>query len=167
MKPEMSFHDQECVRRLLALKRHECPPQGYFGKLSDEIMARLKSPSPAQPARYSNWRQWWFDFGCRPILLGAYSVSVCGVLLLGIAAAILVRDQPLRAQAEHYPLGCAVLVALPEKSPAPVPAALPPPWNGRSSLNPVVNGASPDNLFNAGLWLKAQPAAYRPDVQMP
>ena len=163
----MPCDDDERVRRLLALKRHEQPPTGYFGGLSDEVMARLKAPSAAPPATPLSWRQWLFEFDFKPILVGAYGMGVCGLLLLGIGAAIPLRDQPLEAQLDHYPLGGAVLVAMPEQAMTAAPLALPHPLEGGSSLNPVVNGEPPDYLFNSIGSLKTQPAAFRSDGWIP
>ena len=157
----MAFDDDERVRRLLALKRHERPPTGYFGGLSDQVMARLKMPPVASRTASLGWRQWLFEFDFKPILVGAYGVGVCGLLLLGIGAAMLLRDQPLEAQLDNYPLDGSVLVAMPVKAMTMAPLALPRPWGGGSSLNPVVNDAPPDYLFHEIGPLKAQPAAYR------
>ena len=77
--------------KLLALKRHEQPPPGYFDNFSLEVMARLK----AGEARKRSWwndivdeapwlRPIWSAFEAKPILAGAFGVVVCGLVLSGI-----------------------------------------------------------------------------------
>ena len=44
----------ESLRRLLALKRHEMPPPGYFNNFSSQVVHRIRAGEPeAQPA---GWR---------------------------------------------------------------------------------------------------------------
>src|SRR5580658_821835 len=74
--------DFEALRRLLALKRHEVPPPGYFENFSDHVMARIQS---GETTREIPWLLRILQaFEAKP----AYSVSLastmCMLLLFGI-----------------------------------------------------------------------------------
>jgi len=79
-------HEQfEQVRRVLALKRHEQPPPGYFQDFSSKVIARIHA---SQGVRRVTWRQrFGLDFQFSPALVGAVGVVVCGLLLLGVLTA--------------------------------------------------------------------------------
>ena len=77
--------------KLLALKRHEQPPPGYFEHFSNGILARLN----AGEARERGWwedifeealwlKRLWSAFEAKPVLAGAFGVAVCGLVVSGI-----------------------------------------------------------------------------------
>jgi hypothetical protein len=81
MNPESE--DFESLRRLLALKRHEQPPPGYFNNFSREVNARLRAGGDKAGA--GAWMQWlWGVLEAKPILAGAFGAGVCAVLISGI-----------------------------------------------------------------------------------
>jgi hypothetical protein len=43
----------ESLRRLLALKRHEMPPPGYFDAFSRRVIARIRAGETEAPASLS------------------------------------------------------------------------------------------------------------------
>jgi hypothetical protein len=67
--------------RLLALKRHETPPPGYWDRFSDRVMARIEA---GQAHRSQSW---WSRFGLRLTwqngVLGANLATAAGALILG------------------------------------------------------------------------------------
>src|ERR1043166_203322 len=79
----MSEENFESLRKLLALKRHEQPPPGYFDRLSSSISARLRAEpvekiSPG--SRIASWFSW------KPALtyafaLGVFVTAFCGIQL--------------------------------------------------------------------------------------
>ena len=90
MNPE---HEKfESLRRVLALKRHEQPPPGYFHHFSSQVIARIRAGERADDR--SAWAflawdaQWlqrlWAAFETRPALAGAFGAVVCGLLVSGI-----------------------------------------------------------------------------------
>ncbi len=92
MSPEQeNFED---VRRLLALKRHEQPPPGYFNDFSRQVIARIRAEEAAADAsllhRWLGRAPWlrglWAGFEAKPILAGAFGVGVCGLLVFGLAS---------------------------------------------------------------------------------
>ncbi len=70
----------EGLRRLLALKRYEQPPPGYFHRLTDTIMARIE----AETARESWWQRWLGRRQLTPALAGAFALFVGGFYFLGL-----------------------------------------------------------------------------------
>jgi hypothetical protein len=73
--------DFKDLRRLLALKRHEKPPPGYFNYLPDKIMMRLERDDLSE---YSTWWQWLVrKLDAQPVLAGAYAFAISGLMLLG------------------------------------------------------------------------------------
>jgi hypothetical protein len=81
----------EPLRRLLALKRHEQPPPGYFEQLSSEIHARLLTGEHRQTDWWqelgdeASWLQrFWAALSAKPALAGAFGLVVCSLVLTGI-----------------------------------------------------------------------------------
>ena len=76
-----SPNDFEDLRQLLALKRHEKPPPGYFSYLPDKVMMRLEREDLDE---YSTWWQWLVrKLDAQPVLAGAYAFAISGLMLLG------------------------------------------------------------------------------------
>ncbi len=94
MKP--GSDDFEDVRKLLAWKRHEQPPPGFFHDFSRHVVDRIESEQDS-PAG-SGWGRWLQGWDPRPILVGAYSVGVSGLLLLGIGLSQALTENPLEAK---------------------------------------------------------------------
>jgi hypothetical protein len=71
----------EGLRRLLALKKHENPPPGYFNYLPEQI--RIKNERN-DLSEHSTWWEWMVaKFDARPVLAGAYAFAISGLMLLG------------------------------------------------------------------------------------
>jgi hypothetical protein len=83
--------DFEQLRRLLALKRHEQPPPGYFHGFSRQVIVRIKAGELGDPADASGWsfsggsflQRIWATLDARPVLAGAFGVAVCGFFVVG------------------------------------------------------------------------------------
>src|SRR5262249_31536952 len=78
----------EALRQLLALKRHEVPPPGYFHGFSREVIIRIKAGEGQQTTTWwlfeGSWlRRFWAAFEARPILAGGFGVAVCGFFVAG------------------------------------------------------------------------------------
>ena len=79
----------ERLRRLLALKRHEQPPPGYFDRFRREVMARIReSESAAGLAIFQPPMPWlqrlWNALEARAVFPTAFGAAVCGLLILGL-----------------------------------------------------------------------------------
>src|ERR1043166_7093451 len=88
MNPQQSENFDQ-LRRLLALKRHEQPPPGYFHAFSGQVIARIKAGELGEGA-FSFWRvfwdgawlqRFWAAAEGKPALAGAFGVLVCGLLI--------------------------------------------------------------------------------------
>ena len=82
----------ESLRRLLALKRRETPPPGYFNDFPSQVLQRIHS---GQTEISANLFEELFDhapwlakflhvFDARPVFAGGFAVALCLLLLLGI-----------------------------------------------------------------------------------
>ena len=80
------------LRRLLALKRHEQPPPGYFDRFSTQVIARIKAGEIGEPesvvSRFLGGSLWWqwlsAALEAKPAFVGAFGAAVCGLLVAGI-----------------------------------------------------------------------------------
>ena len=84
MNPDSENFDS--LRQLLALKRHEVPPPGYFNRLPRDIMARIKAGDTGNELGAD---QTWFQrllsvFDIKPVFAGAFGTAVCAFLISGV-----------------------------------------------------------------------------------
>jgi len=81
----------ESLRRLLALKRHETPPPGYFEDFSAEVRARIRAERRSAAEGRAVGLPWFFRlvsaFEAKPAFAGAFASALCMFLLLGIVYA--------------------------------------------------------------------------------
>lgn len=76
----------EQLRRVLALKRYEQPPPGYFDRLSREVIARIKAGEQGERTGAMDWlSRFWAAFETKPLLAGAFGTAVCALLVSGIS----------------------------------------------------------------------------------
>jgi len=84
--------DFKQLRRLLALKRHEQPPPGYFHNFSGQVILRIRDgeriDSSNPFARFfwnAPWLQrLWATFETRPVMAGAVGAACCAVLFASV-----------------------------------------------------------------------------------
>src|SRR6516162_5777774 len=83
MNPENENFEQ--LRRLLALKRHEQPPPGYFHNFSGQVIARIKAGERGDRTLDRSWLQKFFSIlEAKPVYAGAFGAAVCAILISGI-----------------------------------------------------------------------------------
>ncbi|HVM51185.1 MAG TPA: hypothetical protein VMU04_24360 [Candidatus Acidoferrum sp.] len=95
-------HEFESLRRLLALKRHEQPPPGYFEHFSGEVIARIKAGEGAHESAMERlfwdapWLQrLWAALETKPIMAGAFGAAVCALLVGSVVLSERPETQPL------------------------------------------------------------------------
>jgi hypothetical protein len=133
--------DFERLRRLLALKRHEQPPPGYFHSLPRQIASRIRAGDEGAP-EMSWFQRVWSMLESKPAFAAMFGAAVCVVLISGIVNS----DQGG---------GVAPVATQPTSAfPNPTPVALNDWSHGQSiaSTNPI------SDLFNQ-LQLRAEPAS--------
>src|SRR5208282_3392916 len=85
----------ESLRRLLALKRHETPPPGYFNNFSSQVMARLRAGETEMADGWSGRlfasMPWLLSalqaVETRPVFAGGFATALCAMLLFGAVIA--------------------------------------------------------------------------------
>ena len=77
------------IRRVLAWKRHETPPPGYFNNFSAKIIARIEAEQFAAPLPW--WQHLLAPLNWQRGLLGANILICAGAGIVGIAAYNAVR----------------------------------------------------------------------------
>lgn len=149
MEPQGDF---EALRRLLALKRHEQPPPGFFERFPNQVMARIELELAAKE------EPWWRRFVVVWELKPAWAGALGGVLVMAYAFGVGLLGPG--APANHGVGQFAVtppspLVVTPELaplSPRPGPLAQRPGVElaaqaAPSSMQPVVGSGPPAWLF--------------------
>lgn len=76
----------EALRRLLALKRHEIPPPGYFNGFSRQVLARIKAGEQGgrEVSRGTWFQRLWAVLEAKPVFAGAFGAAVCALLITGV-----------------------------------------------------------------------------------
>lgn len=97
--PQDEFQD---LKRLLALKRHEQPPPGYFYYLPEKVLVRIEQEQERESlAEHSRWWEWLVErFDARPVLATAYACAISGLLLMGFKVSVIMQAE----QAQELPL---------------------------------------------------------------
>ncbi|MHB8523773.1 MAG: hypothetical protein ACYDH9_23880 [Limisphaerales bacterium] len=78
-----SPNDLDRLQRLLKCKRYEAPPPGYFDDFAERVIVRLERANTARTSSW--WVNLFAGLEVKPLLVGAYGVAVCGLLLFGIS----------------------------------------------------------------------------------
>jgi len=127
-------NDFDALRRLLALKRHEIPPPGYFENFSDRVIARIRAGDTAAELPWLLRFIQWFER--RPAMPVTFATSMCLVLLYGIVS---VQQTPGIANAWGQPVQ---------------------PGVGITSITPsLTGGADKGQIFGGGSDQTNNPAA--------
>jgi hypothetical protein len=70
----------EKVQRIIALKRYEQPPPGYFHLLPDRIINRIEKGE----GKSNLWESWLSSLTLRPALACAFGLTICGAVSFGM-----------------------------------------------------------------------------------
>jgi hypothetical protein len=90
MDPE-SF---DSVRKLLAFKRHEGPPPGFFANLPGKVMARIERGD----GHLTFWERVSSNFTLRPAFACAFAVAAFGAFSASVFYSGNAKDQEAQAQ---------------------------------------------------------------------
>ena len=136
MKPAPQNPDEfESLKKLLALKRHEEPPPGYFDRLPGEVRARIAHVQ-ASPEPW--WRRWLASWDLSPALATSYAVVAVTLVLGGVWMA----KQPTSEGG-------------PQIATTPVPSV-----DANLTNTIIASNAAPPGLFNPPS-LPVQPAEFK------
>jgi len=84
--------DFEALRQLLALKKHEIPPPGYFDRFSGEVVARIRAGESSKPLTLMEQlfaeAPWLLRiiraFESKPAFTGVFASALCLLIVAGI-----------------------------------------------------------------------------------
>ncbi|MBX3744573.1 MAG: hypothetical protein KF833_04635 [Verrucomicrobiae bacterium] len=68
---------------LLALKRHETPPPGFFDLLPHRVLVNIRAGSRTPEIPW--WERLWHNVRHEPLLAGSYAALATGALIFGIS----------------------------------------------------------------------------------
>ncbi len=132
------------LKKLLALKRYEQPPPGYFDRLPRQIISAIE----VEQTRSESWMlRIWSTLQRQPAFAGVFGAAMCALVIGGIFFA----NQPSGSKGRNAsaPNGNANVAASPN-------TAFPTPSNllagaDVSSTNPVASDQGLDAFFNGSL----------------
>jgi len=155
----------ESLRRLLALKRHETPPPGYFDNFSAEVTARIRAGDAGRMESASRQLPWLFRllsaFEAKPAFSGAFASVLCMLLIFGIVFAERPDSttQPLLTPLAQADPGGILVATTTSPSDFTAQPTLPPAIIPISSTNPVFNAQSGSMLSQSASMLFGQSSA--------
>jgi len=154
----------ERLRRLLALKRYEQPPPGYFNNFSRQVILRIQAGETGEEATFLDWFSWeapwlqrvWAALETNPILAGAFGVALCGLLIAGVAFSDKadVASSALAPSIDTASMPLAQVSVPTVDNPPPVRPVV----FGSSTTNPVNTVRTDELLLDALGKLRAEPA---------
>ena len=160
MKQEQE--DFENVRRLLALKRHEQPPPGYFHHFSGNVISRIRAGETGDTLRFSNpaagvasWLQrFWAAVETKPALAGGLGMALCAFLVTGV---VISGQNENPTSSPEVSLPAPALMAQESFDPRVVGDAS----IALSSTAPVLDSQPSGSLFNDFRKIQPAPASYQ------
>jgi hypothetical protein len=160
-----SENNFESLRRLLALKRHETPPPGYFNDFSSQIRQRIhlgqaeKTDDLSEELfHHAPWLvKLMHAFDARPVFAGGFAGALCLLLLFGIVYAErpdFTAQQPLQ-QAENSSASLAGVSPTALSQPTDQQIGIVSSTNPVFSLQPIASPFGQQNPL-------AEPASFSP-----
>ena len=153
----MNSSDQENfekLQKLLALKRYEQPPPGYFNRLPNQIMARIE----AGEGQSRFWERFIPGFTFRPAMAYGVGLATCGVVALGVFyTSNLPSNNSAPTTASTMTTSQPMMVT---SAPAATIASRDP--SSVNSTNPVTERSLFPDPQNIGRGLQSAPAGFTP-----
>jgi hypothetical protein len=150
----------EKLQKLLKLKRHEVPPPGYFNNFSTRVITGIErhEHSTTRAFAYAPWLGRFMTLlETNPFVSGIFGVSVCGLLVSGIAWSqygtpvdFASNSNPTLTVADNQPNA-----TLPALSKAENVDSM-----STSSLSPVFAANGPSGLFTGLSGVVAEPVNF-------
>lgn len=135
--PEENF---EALQKLLALKRHEVPPPGYFNDFSAKVCARIEAAESSQPASW--WHRLLVSFDAKPIVACTYGLALGGLTLFAVYSA-----SNLGVEDVQRPTGEGSSLVASPALPHPSTEFAGNPFAGNESSTNVLGGSSPPSFL--------------------
>ena len=154
MNPESENFEQ--LRKLLALKRHELPPPGYFNNFSGQVISRIKAGEQEQQG--VAWLKKLLSIlEHRPLISGAFGAGLCALAIAGI-----VFTQDAQQNPEGQPSAGNLNLAYPVPAQAvAMNSAAPSPFsNSSNSVSPELRSML--STFPAQAQFQTAPASFSP-----
>jgi len=130
------------VRRLLALKRHEVPPPGYFDRFSSEVLHRIEQERQAAATPW--WQGVFASLNWQRTLAAANLAALAGMAIIGFTVVNLAGDDE-PAGPEHF-----AALALPQPANPGLLLGSPLPAQALGALYvPASNGNQPFEVLPA------------------
>jgi hypothetical protein len=154
------------LKQLLALKKYEQPPPGYFRNFSSQIVNRIQEGGGQDDlSEYSSWWQWLMgQYNAKPALAWVYGVTVSALLMGGFSLSRIFEAESSPAAmhpwlASSPPSSQQSLFGTREMSEPYFREYFAPGLfdHPGSSFAPAFHSAPQDHLFNRSPWL--QPAS--------
>ncbi|MDD5140352.1 MAG: hypothetical protein PHY43_08865 [Verrucomicrobiales bacterium] len=149
----------ESLRRLLAQKRHELPPPGYFNSFSGQIIARIRAGEAKSPLTATETP--WFlkllqAFELKPAFAGAFASALSLLLVFGIIYAERPDSAPQSFfQASEQSGASFAAVSPPAIAQPSISSDITASNSAAASLQPVASLFGSQNVF-------AQPVSFSP-----
>jgi len=170
---EQNFEE---LKRLLAFKRHEVPPPGYFSHFSGQVISRIRAGEAGGPQNFIERLQkaapWLADFlqifEARPGLIGGMATSLCLLLVLSVIFADRpdAASQNLLAVSETSAAAGGPVAAMAAMGSSSLLTAASDSSGIVASTNPVTSLQPTATLFGqAGASPLFQPAGFQPAGQ--
>jgi hypothetical protein len=132
----------ERLSRVMALKKYEKPPPGYFENFSDRVIARIEADQFARSLPW--WQNLLSGLSFRPALAGAFGLMVSAGVLAGILfSGPVAQNVQSGMMAAVNPIGDApsTMIAMEQTMPSstdPVPSSMP----SYNPFNQPIGGAT-------------------------
>jgi len=163
MDPEPN--EFEKLKALLALKRHEQPPPGYFDNFASKVVSRIQAGETAAQASW--WRRWIRPLQASPALACAYGLAVVGLLVLGLNLAPRLDQQAGDGPgSDQWSAGA---LPMPQAPQEPLPESIFP--SMADPLPALASGTNPPGVlasnspFSLEQWrpqMRVEPAGFQP-----
>lgn len=156
----------DSLRRMLALKKHEQPPPGYFDRFPNLVISRLRAGDRGRRESVlerlfdeAPWMQrLWEGLQAKPVFAGAFGVAVCALLISGLVYSANVDTGALRPSFMVNEARTSFVQPELDQSP---PAESVVAFSTNPSTNPVpVNGSLFEEAQQAQPPIISEPASY-------